>query len=54
MDTLDKLRIIESDAVSKEGVKIESLSTQHFPQSYLRLRLCTGRTFRMWQPYLCT
>ena len=27
MDTLDKLRIIESDAVPKEGAKIENLST---------------------------
>ncbi len=27
MDTLDKLRIIESDAVPKEGAKIEPLST---------------------------
>lgn len=27
MDTLDKLRIIGSDAVPKEGVKIESLSS---------------------------
>ena len=27
MDTLDKLCIIESDAVPKEGAKIENLST---------------------------